>query len=205
MSMWDTVAAERGALADDLAGLDEALWNTPSLCADWTVREVLAHMTSTAKTTPSGFFFGVVGSFFRFDAFIDKQIRETIGDSPAQTLANFREVQHGTDGPPGPKVSWLGETIVHAEDIRRPLRISHDYPMDALVQLADFYKGSNTLIGSKNRLKGVELRATDTDWSHGSGSLVQGPMLSLLMAMTGRKAALADLIGPGAEILRQRG
>ena len=204
MTMWDTVAAERGALADDLAGLADNDWATPSLCEDWSVREALAHMTGTAQTTPLGFFGGLIGSKFNFGAFIDKQIRRNLGETPADTLANFRAMQHATDAPPGPKLSWLGETIVHAEDIRRPLGISHDYPTDAVIQVAGFYKNSNTLIGSKSRIAGVQLKATDADWSHGVGELVEGPMVSLLLAMTGRKQALDDLTGPGTETLRQR-
>lgn len=61
-----------------------------------------------------------------------------------------------------------------------------------------------TLIGAKNRIAGVTLHATDTDWSHGSGPEVNGPLLSLVMAMTGRKVALNDLAGPGVEVLRSR-
>ena len=31
--IWTTIAAERGALADDLANLTPAQWDTPSLCS----------------------------------------------------------------------------------------------------------------------------------------------------------------------------
>jgi len=48
------------------------------------------------------------------------------------------------------------------------------------------------------------LRATDVDWTHGSGPEVTGPAHSLLMAMTGRKDALADLSGDGVDTLRSR-
>jgi hypothetical protein len=72
------------------------------------------------------------------------------------------------------------------------------------VTVADFYKGSNLLIGSKNRIAGLTLRATDTDWSHGSGPEVSGPILSLVMAMTGRKQADDDLSGDGVATLRSR-
>ena len=65
--------------------------------------------------------------------------------------------------PPGPADTWLGETIVHAEDIRRPLGIEHHYPADAVVGIADFFKGSNLLIGSKRRIAGLTLRATDAE------------------------------------------
>jgi hypothetical protein len=91
---------------------------------------------------------------------------------------------------------------VHGEDIRRPLGIAHAYPMDALTRVADFYKGSNLLIGAKRRIAGVTLRATDADWSTGTGPEAAGPMLSLLLAMTGRSAALADLTGEGVASLR---
>ena len=60
------------------------------------------------------------------------------------------------------------------------------------------------LIGSKKRVAGVTLKATDTDFSHGSGPVVEGPALSLLLATTGRKPALDDLTGPGVELLRSR-
>jgi len=72
------------------------------------------------------------------------------------------------------------------------------------VRVADFYKGSNLLIGSKNRIASLTLRATDTDWSYGTGPEVSGPILSLVMAMTGRKAAIDDLEGDGVATLRAR-
>jgi hypothetical protein len=72
------------------------------------------------------------------------------------------------------------------------------------MRVADFYKGSNLIIGAKRRIDGVTLRATDADWSHGSGPEVSGPLLSLLMAMTGRKEALDDLSGDGVATLRGR-
>ena len=70
--------------------------------------------------------------------------------------------------------------------------------------MADFYKGSNLLIGSKRRISGLTLRATDADWTTGTGPEVSGPILSLVMAMTGRKAADDDLTGEGVATLRSR-
>jgi uncharacterized protein (TIGR03083 family) len=43
------VAAAFDALADALAPLDDAAWDTPSLCAGWRVREVVAHVTMPAR------------------------------------------------------------------------------------------------------------------------------------------------------------
>ena len=202
--MWTTIGAERRALATDLAGLPESRWATPSLCTDWTVEDALAHMTSTAQMTPPKFLAGFIGSGFTFSSFTASGIARHRGTTPAQTLEGFRAQEGSTVSPPGPKASWLGETIVHAEDIRRPLGIAHTYPADAVRQVLDFYRGSNTLIGSKDRIAGLTLRATDSDWTHGSGPVVEGPQLSLLMAMTGRTAALDDLSGEGVATLRTR-
>jgi uncharacterized protein (TIGR03083 family) len=202
--IWPVVHAERRALAADLAGLTPDQWTTPSLCGGWSVHDVLAHMVATAKETPPAFLVGMLRSGFRISRFTEKRIAEERAVGPAATLAAFRAVETSRSAPPGPTLSWLGEALVHAEDIRRPLGIAHDYPLDPVTAVIEFYAGSNVLIGGKRRVADLTLRATDTDWSHGSGPLVEGPALALLQAATGRKAALAHLSGPGVEILRTR-
>jgi uncharacterized protein (TIGR03083 family) len=167
--IWPVVHAERRALAADLAGLTPDQWTTPSLCGGWSVHDVLAHMVATAKETPPAFLVGMLRSGFRISRFTEKRIAEERAGGPAATLAAFRAVETATSAPPGPKLSWLGEALVHAEDIRRPLGIGHAYPVAAVTAVTEFYAGSNVLIGGKNRVAGVTLQATDTDWSHGAG------------------------------------
>jgi uncharacterized protein (TIGR03083 family) len=53
--IWPTVHGERKALATDLRQLSSEDWARSSLCANWTVRDVLAHMTSAASQVPGGF------------------------------------------------------------------------------------------------------------------------------------------------------
>lgn len=202
--VWHTIHAERGALADDLDNLSGAQWRTPSLCRPWTVHEVLGHLTVTAKMTPPRFFLQLASSGFRFHAMSARGVAAETSGTPSQTLGEFRSHVNDSTAPPGPVDTWLGETLVHAEDIRRPLGIAHDYPMDALVRVADFYRKSNLLIGAKRRIAGVTLRATDADWSAGTGPEVSGPLLSLVLAMTGRPAALSDLSGQGLATLSSR-
>jgi uncharacterized protein (TIGR03083 family) len=204
MDTWPAIHAERKALATDLHDLTAEQWDTPSLCSQWTVRDVLAHMTSAATLTPPAFFGKLISSGFSFDKVQESGVAAQRGSSPADTLARFDGVLTSVKHPPGPTATWLGEAIVHAEDIRRPLSIKHSYPTGALVAVADFYQGSNLLIGSKRRISGLALLATDTEWSHGTGPEVAGPILSLVMAMTGRKAALDDLTGDGVSTLRTR-
>jgi uncharacterized protein (TIGR03083 family) len=203
-SPWPTIHAERTALADDLAGLTDEQWQVPSLCAGWTVLEVVGHMVATARMTPPRFLGHFAGSGFNFNKMADKDIAVETAGGPAATLAALRAVTPRTTAPPGPVDAMLGEALVHPEDIRRPLGIKHEYPADAVVRVLDFFKKSKLIIGAKRRIDGMTLRATDVDWSYGSGPEVSGPAHSLLMAMTGRRDALTDLTGDGVDTLRSR-
>jgi uncharacterized protein (TIGR03083 family) len=203
-SPWPTIHAERKALAADVAGLTDEQWATPSLCHHWTVLQVLGHMTATAKTSPITFLTSLAAAGFRLTVMQDKAIAVQTDGGAAATLARFEAVTDSTTHPPGPVDTWLGETIVHAEDIRRPVGISHTYPTEAVISVADFYTKSNLIIGGKKRATGLRLRATDTDWAKGEGPEVAGPLLSLVLAITGRTAALSDLSGDGVEALTAR-
>jgi uncharacterized protein (TIGR03083 family) len=203
-SPWPVIHAERQSLVEDLADLEEAQWSTPSLCAGWTVLDVLGHIVATATMTPPRFFGRFAGAGFNFDKMTDKGVRAATANGPAATLADLRAHVNDTTSPPGPIDAMLGEALIHTEDIRRPLGIAHTYPLDGVVRSLDFFKKSNLLIGAKNRIDGLTLRATDASWSHGSGPTVEGPAHSLLMAMTGRPAALDDLSGEGLETIRAR-
>ncbi|HWD24226.1 MAG TPA: hypothetical protein VG368_02070, partial [Acidimicrobiales bacterium] len=90
------------------------------------------------------------------------------------------------------------------EDIRRPLGLEHRAPEAALVTIANSWKSSNILIGAKRRIAGVRLRATDSEWSHGDGPEVVGPLNALVLAMTGRKGAHGELTGDGLAVLAIR-
>src|SRR5258708_27508240 len=130
-SPWPLIHSEREALAADLAELDDAKWATPSLCGDWSVREVLGHMIVTAKMTPPKFIAALAGSGFKFNELSAKNVRRETAGTPAETLAEFRRVVTATSHPPGPADTWLGETVVHSEGIRRPRGIPRNYPAAA--------------------------------------------------------------------------
>lgn len=202
--LWPLVHQERAALADDLAGLTEEQWATPSLCEGLTVREVLAHLTSAATLNGLRWLTGVIRCRFDFDAQVAMRLAEQMGTSGAETLARFRTVTRSTTSPPLPKPAILGEAVVHGEDIRRPLGIVSDRPITTLTRVADYYQGSDQVVIAKSRVQGLGLQATDGPFVSGTGPLVRGSTLALIMAMTGRSAHLAELTGDGVEILRER-
>jgi uncharacterized protein (TIGR03083 family) len=202
---WQMIKAERIATADALATLPPADWDSPSLCTGWTVRDVVAHMIDSQTVTPPKFFGQFAASGFRFQVMTRHNI-EAIqnGRSDRELLELLRSRTDARTAPPGPVLSWLGEAIVHGEDATGGIGGYRDHPIEHLVAAADFYKRSNALIGTKRRIDGISLRATDADWRHGEGPEVDGPMIALVLAMTGRKAALSDLSGDGVAVLRGR-
>ena len=201
---WPIIHEERRALIADLEPLTDEQWATPSLCAGWTVHDVLGHMTATAKMKPGKFFVKMIGAGFNFNRMAASDVAAETAGPPAETLAHFKVRLNATNHPPGPLNAMVGEAVIHSEDIRRPLGIQREYPTEALVTVADFYKGSNLIVGAKNRIAGVTLRATDADWSHGSGPEASGPLISLILAAVGRRAGLDGLTGEGVATLAGR-
>jgi uncharacterized protein (TIGR03083 family) len=98
----------------------------------------------------------------------------------------------------------VGEVVIHGQDIRRPLGLAHTYQPEALTLVGDFVIRGNLLLGGKRRATGLTLVATDVDWTRGSGPEVRGPLTSIILALTGRKAGLADLSGDGLPMLTGR-
>lgn len=132
------------------------------------------------------------------------RLAEQLGATPGETLERFRRIVPSTTKPPLPALAMLGETIVHAEDIRRPLGIRHEYPIDVVTKTAEYYRGSDLVVVAKGRIGGLRLVAEDGPFTAGSGPLVSGRTLSLVMSMTGRATYCDDLEGDGVELLRSR-
>jgi uncharacterized protein (TIGR03083 family) len=198
--LWELVHEERAALGQDLADLNDAQWNAGSLCTEYTVREVVAHLTSGANLGPARWMAGVIRYRFDFDAHNAFRLAQQLGADHAETLERFRRSVTSTTKPPVPVAAVLGEVIVHGEDIRRPLGIRRDHPTATLTQVAEYFHGSDMTVPSRRRTRGLRLSATDGPFSGGAqdGTPVSGSTLALIMAMAGRTAYGAELAGEGA-------
>ena len=202
--VWSSIHAERAALAADLGDLTTDEWATPSLCSGLTVREVLAHLTASASLNTMRWLAGVIRCRFDFDKQVAMRLAQQLGRTPGETLERFRRVVPSTTKPPLPAIAMLGETIVHGEDIRRPLGIRRDHPIGVVTEAAEYYRGSDLVLPAKGRIRGLRLVAQDGPFTTGSGPLVSGTTLALVMAMTGRATYCDDLEGDGVELLRSR-
>jgi uncharacterized protein (TIGR03083 family) len=191
-------------MADALAKLTEPQWNSPSWCDGWTVRDTAGHILAAAEQTPLNFYKEMAQAGFRFNVFADRAAKRLGALAPDEIVERLRVRTTTTNHPPAPVMAMLGEIIVHGADIRRPLGLDHQPTNAALVAVADNYRRTNLLIGSKRRVDGLRLEATDCEWSTGSGPKVAGPLLSMILAMSGRHPACDDLDGEGVDVLAQR-
>jgi uncharacterized protein (TIGR03083 family) len=201
---WSLIHKERAAMADTLDTLSEAQWETPSWCEGWSVHQTAGHILAAAEQTPPNFYKELIQAGFRFNVFTDRAAKRLGELGPKELIARLRQRTATTNHPPAPVVAMLGEIVVHGADIRRPLGLDHRPDDDALVAVAENFKKTNLLIGSKRRIAGLKLTATDCDWSSGEGPPVAGPLLSLIVVMSGRMQAIGDLSGEGVATLRTR-
>jgi uncharacterized protein (TIGR03083 family) len=199
------VGAERLRLADHVADLTEAQWATPSLCRAWTVRHVIAHLTTTTRHRLLDVIRAAIrarGSFDRME--IDVAAEVVASYSTAELVARLRESADSTRRAPGSSpMDPLMDIVIHGQDIARPL--GHDYrtPPD-VVAACLAYVAPNRFLGAPKRLTGLRLASTDTGWTFGDGAEVRGPDIDLLLVASGRPAGLAGLTGPGVATLTER-
>jgi uncharacterized protein (TIGR03083 family) len=194
--------AERAALIDDLEHLDDRSWEVPSLCGEWTVHDVVAHLVNTARTTRLGFVVGLARARFDFDRQNARGVERERGATPQETLEQLRRVASRTSTPPAPLDSRLVEEVVHGEDIRRPLGLTRSYPQEAVVRALRLQvRTPESFGGAKELVARVRLTAADADMSIGDGPEVAGSALSLLLVVSGRRVALDSLDGPGVDAL----
>lgn len=201
---WKHIHAERRQMAETWTAMSSGQWAAQSWCQGWSVQDTAGHILAAAEQTPPNFYKELASAGFRFNVFTDRGARRLAAIGPDELVRRLHARTSTTNRPPAPVMAMLGEIIVHGEDIRRPLGLKHQPPEEALAAVADSWKNSNLLIGSKRRITGLRLRATDSEWVHGDGPEVSGPLLSLILAMTGRKDVHPDLTGEGVAELGRR-
>jgi uncharacterized protein (TIGR03083 family) len=200
---WTMIHEERARAADMLESLSPEQWTTDSLCAGWNVGQVAAHIMIAGEQTTGRFLTRLIGSGFRFDTMTQRDVRHVSQVPPGEIIARIRARTTTTNKPPAPAMAMLGEVVVHGTDIRQPLGIEDDTSMEAKLACLNMFKNANFPVPGKKTVEGLRLRATDTDWSHGSGPEVSGPAAALLMAMVARPL-LSSLSGDGLDTLRGR-
>lgn len=201
--MWRVIDEERSRLADLMEDLSESEWRTPSLCSQWRVREVAAHLTlaHTGLLSATVSLIRAGGSFNRMirDTAI-RQARLPVHEYPRRLRAM---VGSRRTAPFITAFEPMIDVLCHAQDIAHPLGRPYPMPTAPAAAAADRIWRQSFPFQAQRRLRGFELVATDAPWRAGDGVRVQGPISALLLLVSGRPAAVADLAGPGAAKLAE--
>jgi uncharacterized protein (TIGR03083 family) len=198
--LWDLVEDERRDLAALLASLTEAEWDHPSLCEGWRIREVVAHLIWVPTVTRGAVFMPLLKAGWSVPKLADKVAKQR-GSAPAtELLAGFAATLGDRRLPPRTTTaSLLADLFIHHQDIRRPLGLTRHVDEERLHVVLD-----RTVWEEATRCRGITIRATDMEFEHGSGPVVEGLAEALIMTLSGRSAVLTELGGPGFEPLAAR-
>jgi uncharacterized protein (TIGR03083 family) len=201
-TVWRHIDEQRESLADLVASFTTEQWTAPSLCDGWQVGDVAAHLTLAQMGLGTAFV-----EVLRARGSFNKMIRDTAlraaGDEPAVYADRLRAMVGSRRKAPGvTHLEPLTDALVHGQDMAVPLGIDRPVPVDAAAVCAQRCYDMGFPFGARKRLRGLRLVATDTDWSVGEGSVVEGTVRALLLLVTGRtKAALPHLVGSRLALL----
>jgi len=88
----EAVCAERCRLADHIGDFTGEQWATPSLCAAWTVRDAIAHLTVTTRLTVPRLVRAAVRARGNFDRMeVDLAKERAAAYTTAELVAQLRE------------------------------------------------------------------------------------------------------------------
>jgi uncharacterized protein (TIGR03083 family) len=194
---------------DVVGSLSDAQWSQPSLCAEWSNHEVLAHLVLGYRASLTELVGGMArqrGSFDRANSALAAKVAQR--SSPTELLEEFAAL---TDRPRGigrvfPRRLLLGDHVIHELDIVFALGMAPAVQPDALAAvLTTQVRVPNPFVPAAARARGLQLTAADADWMHGEGTLtVTGGAAQLASVLAGRPWALDQLTGSGVDALRTR-
>jgi uncharacterized protein (TIGR03083 family) len=196
--------AEREDLLDLLSTLTPEQWRAPSLCAGWSVHDVVAHVLSYEELGPRQLAARFARGSFRFGRVNAVGLREYADRSPAELTDLLRRhlTPTGLTAGLGGAIA-LTDGLIHHQDIRRPLGLPRAVPAERVRPALRTALFAPTLLGVV-RVRDVRLVATDLDWAFGRGPELRGTAEALLMAVAGRRGIAAELSGPGRERIARR-
>jgi uncharacterized protein (TIGR03083 family) len=179
-------------------------WDRPTPCADWTVRDLAAHLlawddlllyrTPMEHLRALGRFVGLyarsLASMTRLNSHLARRNSalppdEITGRFGADDGAGLKWLFDGSN--PG---AHLAEYVIHHQDLCRALGTAATIrperlgaSLDGLTQLP------GVRIGAWRKLRTRCWQATDIAWSRGRGPIVSAPAEEILMILAGRSAA----------------
>lgn len=188
------VLDEHAAFVELIGSLTGDEWQAPSLCRAWSVRDVVIHVADHVHRSGVDAMTAFIRGGFSPTRSAQATVTRHRGRSNEEIVAWMATPVRS------PSAVQLAELLIHHQDIRRAIDRRREVPQVALVRCLDFClsrKGDVAVAGARSRASGLRLVATDAPWEWGRGGEVSGPAEALLLALSGRTAAIADLAGDG--------
>jgi uncharacterized protein (TIGR03083 family) len=194
------------AMAEGLTADD---WSLPSLCDDWSIHDVLAHLVigyRAGSGVMAAEMLRHAGSFDRANTTIARSLAASY--SPAELLDEFEEL---TERPRGlgryfPRRLLLGDHVTHELDMLFALGREPSIQPDAAIAVLNTQVAvPNPFVPAYRNSRGLQLVATDADWTHGQqGPVVRGRAVELISVLGNRPRMLPSLQGDGVDVLAAR-
>jgi uncharacterized protein (TIGR03083 family) len=210
--VWAAIDVQRLLTTDLLDELTPEEWDLPSLCDGWTVRDVAAHLTLQQMTLGPALL-NAVRHPGGVNHIINASARDRATQPPYQLIAAIRGMVGSRRHNVGVTLlEALIDIVVHGQDIALPT--SHVLEVPPAVAATAASRVWDDQATWRGRIKskvfcslpydGHRLSATDIDWSVGEGPEIRGPVLALLLLLTGRSVVIPQLQGEGAAVLAER-
>jgi uncharacterized protein (TIGR03083 family) len=190
-------------------GITAAEWAEPSLCTEWTNHDVLAHLVVGYSAAVPAIAATMLRHRGSFDAANTDLARALAAQrQPAELIDQFAALAHRPRGVGRvfPRRLLLGDHVIHELDIAYALGKESAIPPPTVAAVLDTQvRVPNPFVPAAARARGLNLRATDTDWTRrADGPGVEGQAAHLAAALAGRRWALQHLSGLGVTALSSR-
>jgi uncharacterized protein (TIGR03083 family) len=173
-------------LADLLASLPASGWDSPSLCAGWQLRHVVAHVAMPVRLSPAQFGAELAAAGGDFGVLSDSVAARDAARPVEEQLADLRSpVLHRWQPPGGGAAGAVSHAVIHSLDVTIPLGRPAVAPTEAVVAVLDQLTAVNGAFFGLD-LTGRRLEADDTAWSWGSGEPVRAASGDLAALLGGR-------------------
>ncbi len=180
------VAPTCEGLADLLSAATDGTWDMPSLCEEWLVRHVIAHMTMPARMSAEQFGAELEMAGGDFTVVSDVVAARDASLPVTDLLDQLRSPRlHAWQPPGGGSAGALSHAVIHSLDVTIPLERPPVAPGEAVSAVLDLLTAANGSWFGLD-LRDRRLEATDTDWRWGTGQLVRAESGSLVALLSGR-------------------
>ncbi|GAB3834311.1 maleylpyruvate isomerase family mycothiol-dependent enzyme [Kribbella italica] len=182
------IAAERTDLVAVLRNLSADDWNRTTLCEGWRVRELVAHIVMPYRYSTPRVLKEMLKSRGNFNRMADRRARADAAELTPTELTDTLEanIHHQWKPPGGGYEGALSHDVIHGLDLTVALGINRHVPLDRLrIVLAGANPKHLKYFGVD--LTGLQLQATDLDWTLGAGEVVEDTAENLLLRISGRR------------------